>query len=173
VWLVSQVRPIYHPRYLLATLPALVVLAARARPPALAATLAAAPILVGAAIEPLLHRFVEKPDYRGAAVAFVARCEAPDPVRCALIDDKPFGYYVHLQAPPGSPAVDAVESHLVREMETGRRFVLDAMAPWHRLYSLDAETVFEHRASPAPPAPDAELLFESSPVPSLRLWRVK
>jgi len=94
VFALSRIRTIYQPRYLLAIIPALVLLCVRARPLALLWAALAIPITVGLWVEPRYHPWLEKPDYRGAAQRIAARCSPEDVIQGAAIHRRPMLFYL-------------------------------------------------------------------------------
>jgi len=183
----SYVRPIYHVRYLMASLPAIVLVLARGRAWAAVALLSAPAVLLGIAVQPRYHTWLEKPNYREAAQAFIGAYRPGDAIDVMLIDRLPVRYYVRQLAGPESPAYAAIDraeegrfatldpsssGFVRRPVPAGaRRLVFDFTPAWGRLYAMDARAILEARlAQTDPKAPGFELLFASKLQPWFRLW---
>ncbi|HKE00875.1 MAG TPA: glycosyltransferase family 39 protein [Planctomycetota bacterium] len=116
-WAVSQIRPVYQPRYLLFAIPALVLLAASVRPRALAAALALAPmaasIFVGSSDR---ATYFQKPAMDRAAVIYRAQAREGDRVVVSEVQGATFAWYVEREGrgmPPAPVASHAEDFALV------------------------------------------------------------
>ncbi|MFN0206306.1 MAG: glycosyltransferase family 39 protein [Planctomycetota bacterium] len=185
---ISQKRQIFHPRYLLSILPALVLMWSCARPKWVAILLSAAPLAVGLAIAPQYRYILQKPDYRAAAESYIRDFREGDAVDVSTIDHLPFLYYVKLLGSENSGATAAVRNAQIREHEApqpniltfiartppagSRIYEIDVMVPWSRLYMLDALKYYKRRIQPITAPEIHKLIFESKPFPAIRVWRV-
>ncbi len=177
VLLVSELRPIFHPRYLLCTFPALLLLLVRARPARLVAAIALVPIACGTLVEPRDHERMLKPDYRDAAAALVRMFEPGDAVDVHDLDERPLWHYARLATAADSPVVTAIthggrsdtrseaaEARWRRTIAAGRRiFEVDVSLP-------PGTSGAGPRRQVASPAEGRRLVFESEPLPYIRLW---
>jgi len=180
VFLVSQLRPVFHPRYMLATFPALLLLLVRARPVSLVALLALFPIALGTLVEPRYHALMLKPDYRAAAAVLTGTLQAGDVVAAEFLDARPLQHYARLAASRESPAVRALErswDHArtpadtleiwKRAITTGRHvYEIDVLRGTQR---ITADALARRVAGSSDTG--RELVFESRPLPYIRIWR--
>jgi hypothetical protein len=171
VFAASHIRPVYHPRYLLAITPALVLLCVRVRSVRFRETLLGCVIGVAVWVGPRYHLWLENPNYRTAAAVIAARCAPGDTVRGAAIHRRPILFYLrrvgagcdayeNLPAPRmagrgGMP----VESRPTRSEER-RTFLVD---------QTESGTAAEADDSPSSTVPSL-LLRASKGSPFLNVW---
>lgn len=186
VFAVSQLRPLFHPRYLLAAMPAIVIIAALARPRALAMALTAVYAVLCTLLVARYHEYTEKPDYKKAGAVLAAEFQPVDEADVAFIDRLPLQYYAKQAsgrfvgapmaieasaADRNIPPYPCAPNYKLREVRAGARlFEADLLPPWSRLYLMDSKKLYRERMLPPQPPATHKLLFESKPFPWLRLW---
>jgi len=180
VFLVSQVRPVFHARYMLATFPALLLLLVRARPVWLVALGALFPIALGTLVAPRYHALMLKPDYREAAAVLLHTLQPGDVVTADFLDRRPLQHYARLAASRESPVVQAIDRSwdYTRTPADILEIWKQAIAAGRDVYEIDvlrvsfrltAEALARRLETPHDAA--RELVFESRPLPYIRIWR--
>jgi hypothetical protein len=165
VFALSRLRPIYHPRYLIAILPALVLLCVRARPWPLAAALLALPIAMGLGVEPRYHRLLETPDYRAAAQLIADRCTEDDLLQGAATHRRPLQFYLER-------AGGKCKRYIVSTPDTipgshsSRIFLIETVPR----RAAAVQRIDEVEETPITGGAKHELLFRDQSDPMLRLW---
>ncbi|MBI3819223.1 MAG: glycosyltransferase family 39 protein [Planctomycetes bacterium] len=182
----SQWHQLYHPRYLLATLPAMILLGSRFPWKTLlfifTGVYAAACLGVG----PRYREIIQKPDYRSAAAALAKEFESGDEVDVAVIDRLPMQYYLKRLGKPVDEIANAIEQSVSDRSQPpnpmapryklrdarprARIFEIDTLPGWSRLYVMDATELFMNRIPVDSPPVLHKLLFESRPFAYIRIW---
>lgn len=186
VFLISQKRPLFHPRYLSCIFPALIMLASASRFQRLKLASCISVIIASPWLYITFFEHIKKPDYRSAVSVLQTEFKPGDAVDVSFIDQVPLLYYAKLAG--GRPAlVDAIEhtkgnrhrppnplsaDYAPRPLDPGTRlFELDMLPPWSRLYSIEPANLYRSRMKPPAGPPTHELIFKSGPFSYLRIWR--
>lgn len=177
----SMVRPVYQDRYVIVALPALALLAARARPQWLAPLLAAFPVLTGVWVAPRYHAHLRKADFREAVDVVAADCRPGDSVTMGQGHHLVFDFYVKRRGEPGAPisalSRRAAETSLFVSPDpadaTTSRILDEPRSPEARLYVIDTPEFWETIGARATAGPARwRMLYEAAPIPNLRVWRI-